>query len=277
MFGYVVADFNALSEEHKERYRSCYCGLCRKIGEEYGTIQRLTLNYDLTFLALLLSSLYEANELSCRSRCLIHPKSARPYWQTEATSYAAAMNIALSYHKAKDDWNDEKNVAGFLLMSALQKDAMLVANQYPRQWNTICTCLKELSYLETKNCQEPDLCANLFGQLMGELFVWKNDNWEPILREMGEALGRYIYLMDAVLDLPEDIKQGRYNVLKSRTSPVHVVDDYYPLLTMMIGECCCAFEKLPIMQDLDILRNILYAGVWVRFHNRKHKEQEHDG
>ena len=90
-------------------------------------------------------------------------------------------------------------------------------------------------------------------------------------------LQTYIYLMDAVLDLPEDIKQGRYNVLKSRTSPVHVVDDYYPLLTMMIGECCCAFEKLPVIQDLDILRNILYAGVWVRFHNRKHKEQEHDG
>lgn len=277
MFGYVVADLNALSDEQKERYRSCYCGLCRKIGTEYGNVQRLTLNYDLTFLALLLSSLYESDEMSSSGRCLVHPKSSRTYWQTDATDYAAAMNIALSYHKAKDDWNDDNSVSAFFLMSALKKSADRISKQYPRQWNTICTYLDELSNLEAVNCQEPDLCANLFGKLMGELFVWKHDNWEPILREMGEALGRFIYLMDAVLDLPEDIKQRKYNVLQSRVDPAHAADNYWAVLNMMIGECCCAFEKLPVLQDLDIIRNILYSGVWSRYHNRKNKEHKHDG
>lgn len=276
MFGYVVADLNALSDEQKERYRSCYCGLCRKIGTEYGNVQRLTLNYDLTFLALLLSSLYEADEISSSGRCLVHPKSPHTYWQTDATVYAAAMSIALSYQKAKDDWKDERHVSAFFLMSALKKDAESVSKQYPRQWNAICTCLEDLSSLEAVNCQDADLCTNLFGKLMGELFVWKNDNWEPVLRDMGEALGRYIYLTDAVLDLPGDIKYGRYNVLQSRTDSVHAAMDYLPVLNMMIGECCCAFEKLPVLQDLDILRNILYSGVWVRFHNRKNKEHEYD-
>jgi len=276
MFGYVVADLEKLSDENKERYRSCYCGLCRKIGSKYGTIHRMTLNYDLTFLTLLLSSLYEPDEITKTERCLVHPLSARAYWQTEITDYTAAMTIALSYYKAKDDWHDDKTLTSLLVMSVLQKEAAEIENQYPHKWNAICTNLKMLSDLEASNCQEPDRCANLFGSLMGELFVWKQDRWEPILRRMGAALGRYIYLMDALLDLPADLQKNRYNPFSSRPSPKQATDNYLPVLNMMMGECCAEFEKLPVLQDLDILRNILYSGVWSRYHNQKFKEQNHD-
>ena len=276
MFGYVVADLETLSDENKERYRSCYCGLCRKIGSKYGTIHRMTLNYDLTFLTLLLSSLYEPEEITKTKRCLVHPLSARSYWQTEITDYTAAMTIALSYYKAKDDWHDDQALNSLFVMSVLRKKAAEIETQYPRQWNSICTNLKALSALEASNCQEPDRCANLFGNLMGELFAWKQDRWEPILRRMGAALGRYIYLMDALLDLSADLKKNRYNPFGSRPAPEQAIDNYLPVLNMTMGECCTEFEKLPVLQDLDILRNILYSGVWSRYYNQKFKEQNHD-
>ena len=106
MFGYITADLSSLTDEQKSRYRGCYCGLCHVLGSEYGTVHRLTLNYDLTFLALILSSLYESQETEATARCLAHPLTTHHFWMTDATKYAAAMNIALSYHKMIDDWND---------------------------------------------------------------------------------------------------------------------------------------------------------------------------
>ena len=59
MFGYVIPNQAALDDGAKARYRTAYCGLCRRIGALHGLRGRLTLSYDLTFLDLLLSSLYE--------------------------------------------------------------------------------------------------------------------------------------------------------------------------------------------------------------------------
>ena len=59
MFGYVIPDRASLSPEAQSRYRSAYCGLCRRIDALHGLRGRFTLSYDLTFLNLLLCSLYE--------------------------------------------------------------------------------------------------------------------------------------------------------------------------------------------------------------------------
>ena len=48
MFGYVIPNQAALSPEAQARYRSAYCGLCRRIGALHGLRGRLTLSYDLT-------------------------------------------------------------------------------------------------------------------------------------------------------------------------------------------------------------------------------------
>ena len=273
MFGYITADLSSLTDEQKSRYRGCYCGLCHVLGSEYGTVHRLTLNYDLTFLALILSSLYESQETEATARCLAHPLTTHHFWMTDATKYAAAMNIALSYHKMIDDWNDDHNILSRTMAAILSSDLQQIRTTYRRQWDAIQNCIDALSVLELQNCQEPDMGANLFGTLMGELFVWKDDRWSSSLRTMGEALGRFIYLMDAVLDLPSDIKKGNYNALSSRYGLDYSKESYYPILEMLIGECCSAFEQLPIIQDLEILRNILYSGVWTRYHNHTIKEQ----
>ena len=119
---------------------------------------------------------------------------------------------------------------------------------------------EKLSAIEQADTGDPDAAANCFGRLMGELFV-TDDLWDARLRPFGEALGRFIYLLDAVIDLPEDLRHGRYNPL--RTLPQDA--DLHALLTMLLGECSTAFEALPVLQDVELLRNILYSGVWLRY------------
>jgi hypothetical protein len=47
--------------------------------------------------------------------------------------------------------------------------------------------------------------------------------------------------------------------------------DFSGMLNMLAGECAACFERLPLADDLGILRNILYSGVWARYEieNRK--------
>lgn len=275
MFGYVTADFRTLSSEQQQRYRSYYCGLCRCIGKEFGTLPRLSLNFDLTFLAVLLSSLYEPNETSGMGCCVVHPFKQNAYRISDAVAYAAAMNIALMYYKCRDDWKDEKKLSANLFSAILKKRIPTIFNQYPRQCGAMEQCIAALSNLEAQGCLEPDYGAAQFGRLMEELFVWKCDRWEAPLRKSGNALGRFIYLMDAILDLPKDKKAGRYNPFSSR-SETDVRGTYQSVLQILIGECTSSFEQLPLVEDLDLLRNILYSGIWLRWQQNKPKEPNYD-
>lgn len=274
MFGYVAADRAALTEAQMQRYRGCYCGLCRAIGRSYGLVQRAALNYDMTFLVLLLSSLYEPVEQAGEGRCAVHPFQRHGFWQTAATDYGAAMNIALAYYSCVDNWRDDRSVASFFESRLFRSSALAVLDAYPRQAAAVEACLNTLDEIEAAGLQEPDLGANAFGALMGELFLWKEDRWSPLLRQMGQALGRFIYLMDAVLDLPADQKKGRYNPLTQLAAEGRSREDFQPMLTLLIGECTEAFELLPLVQDVDLLRNILYSGVWTRYYMAAKSDKE---
>ena len=109
MFGYVTIAAGALTQEQRERYRAYYCGLCHALKHRYGALGRMTLSYDITFLYLLLSSLYEPDEIRGTARCLPHPFRPHAYVQSELCDYCCDMNLALAYHKCLDDWQDEKN------------------------------------------------------------------------------------------------------------------------------------------------------------------------
>lgn len=265
MFGYVVANRDRLTDAQRERYQGCYCGLCHSLGERYGSLQRAALNYDMTFLVLLLSSLYEPEETASSARCSVHPLRSHSFWQTEVTTYAADMNIALAYHNCMDDWHDDKAWKSLLLAGLFRSGAHRVRTGYPTQWNAITCCLDRLKEIEAVDLQDPDAGANAFGDLMGTLFSWRDDRWSPVLRQLGSALGRFIYLMDAVMDLEADLKNGSYNPFRSRAETGLTPEDLRPVLRLLIGECADAFERLPLVQDLDLLRNILYSGVWCRF------------
>lgn len=269
MFGYITVNEKVLSEEEKDRYRQLYCGLCFQLREQFGSLGRMTLNYDMVFLAMILSSLYQEEETHETERCPVHPVSGTPYIISDATKYAADISMVLTYYKCLDDWNDDHNVIALAQLKAFEKKVEEIAVKYPRQCSVTVDCLKEISTMEKRNELNPDGPTNAFGVLMGELFVRQEDQWSDSLRRLGAALGRFIYLIDAVCDLHDDIKKERYNPLVAQLGM-----DFEPILTMIIGECTEEFEKLPLERDVNLMRSILYSGVWLKYRTTKKEGTE---
>ena len=273
MFGYVTANGKDLDKAQKQRYGSVYCGICRQIRERSSQTARLSLSYDMAFLALLLMSLYEPEEVSGKKACGLHPIKPRPWVDNTYIRYAADMNVALAYYKALDDVQDDGSQKAKLAASVLGKSLPAIERQYPRQCKAMADCIAKLSQLEKENCQNPDLPAACFGQLMGQLMVYEEDMWSSTLRQMGISLGRFIYLLDAAVDFRKDKKQGKYNpfLAVSDTADLEKWEQY---LVMDMARCTQYFESLPLVQDKDLLNCILYSGVWMEFERLRPRNKD---
>ncbi len=277
MFGYVVADLSALTEDQKRRYRGCYCGLCRALGRRHGALSRLTLNYDMTFLVMLLTSMYEPEETNAKNRCLVHPLRPREWWRSRFTDYAADMTVALAYHNALDDWTDDRSLVSLAEARCLRRRYRAVQREHPEQCAAIERCLAELSALEKANSPDADAAAASFGALMGALFSPEPDAvWQPHFRRFGDALGRFVYMMDAVMDAERDEKRGSYNPLLRLDPPLDEASQL-AMLKMLIADAAAEFELLPVVQDAEILRSVLYSGVWTRYLAREAKKKQREG
>ena len=275
MFGYVTASFKELDKAQQTRYNGAYCGICRRIRAQSGNVARLGLSYDMAFLALLLMSLYEPEEALSRDACLPHPLKRREWTDNPFVRYAADMNVALAYYNFLDDWQDDGKHTARAMAKALGKQLPDIEERYPRQCGAIRACISRLSELEKEGCPNPDEPAGAFGALMAELLVYEEDLWAPTLRQMGDALGRFIYLLDAAMDYDKDLKKGKYNpFLAMGTGKNRGRWEEYLVLTM--ARCTDYFEKLPLVQDKALLDNILYSGVWVQYRGKVKEENPDD-
>ena len=259
MFGYIAANLHDLDEAEQQRYRAAYCGLCHALKERFGQAGRFSLTYDMAFLTLLLGSLYEPQEQAGRERCVAHPMKPPDYLTTRFTDYAADLSVALAYHKCLDDWNDDRSVRARAYAGMLERAYGDVKQRLPRQCAAIEDGLADIARIEQTPDAPPDAAANRFGALLGELFVCDEDIWSDTLRQFGGQLGRFIYFMDAACDLERDRRSGSYNPLSSFEMEKEDIDT---VLTTFAGRATAHFEKLPLEQDLHLLRSVLYSGIW---------------
>ena len=271
MFGYVSASVKELTELQRQRYNAVYCGLCRNIRDRAGQMARLSLSYDMTFLALLLMSLYEPEEESGPNACMMHPIQKRPWVDNAMIRYCADMNVALAYYNCMDDWQDDHSLPARVMAGKLRPHLAKIETLWPRQCQAICDCIAQLSQLEKAQCDNPDLPAGCFGALMAELLVYQEDLWAPTLREMGMHLGRFIYLADATRDYEKDRRKHKYNPYLA--AGMEDIQQFETHLVLAMGRCTANFEKLPLVQDKPILDNILYGGVWIKFPKKKQESE----
>ncbi|MCI5621900.1 MAG: DUF5685 family protein [Lachnospiraceae bacterium] len=277
MFGYVNINKKELTEENQKIYQSFYCGLCRQLKETAGRKGQMMLNYDMTFLVVLLSGLYELTDSTESFVCGLHPTRKLISRINEATAYAADMNIILSYQNFEDDWRDNRSYSKKAFAKMLGKDYTRIARQYPRQVQAVENYIDELGKAEERGETNIDLISGLTGTMLGEIFAWKEDIWAEELRCMGFYLGKFIYLLDAYEDYEQDRKKNQYNIfVKTQRESGQSLDTFSKLLlTSMISECAKSFERLPIIEYADILRNVLYSGVWTKYeYNRIRRENK---
>lgn len=273
MFGYIIVNKPEMKFKEFDLYQSYYCGLCKTLQEEYGRIGQITLSYDMTFVILLLTSLYEPETMvSCR-KCVAHPFEKHPASVNEFTRYGADMNLLLFYYKCLDDWEDERKITRKTIALSLQKKYQKIAAAYPRKAKLIKEMMDNIHRCEKEHNPNLDEVSGYFGEIMGEILAWRSDEWEADLRRMGFFLGKFIYLMDAYEDIEKDEKTGNFNLFLQDFGKEDFEQKTEAVLSMMMAECSRAFERLPIVENTEILRNILYSGVWCRYELVKNKRE----
>lgn len=267
MFGYININQKELSEENKKIYQAYYCGLCQKLKTNCGTKGQMLLSYDLTFLIVLLTGLYELENTETEFTCPLHLTKKRTAYINEATEYAADMNLILAYQNLLDDWKDEKSYTKKAFVKILDKDYTRIVSKYPRQVRALEEFMRKTAEVEKNKETNLDLVAGLTGEMLGEIMCWREDEWQEEMRTLGFYMGKFIYLMDAYEDYDADQKKNCYNPLVYMEKENDQEFDTFCklLLTSMMSECAKSFERLPILLHADILRNILYSGVWSRY------------
>lgn len=264
MFGYIIVNRQEMKLRDFETYQSYYCGFCRKLKERYKARGQLTLSYDMTFLILLLKGLYEETDQMGECKCIAHPLEKHTTRVNRFTDYAADMNIILTYYHCMDDWQDERKLLKKGYAGILKKSFRAAELKYPEKADMIARQLRQIGEYEKTGERDLDRVAGCFGNIMAEIFACSKDEWEEELRTMGFFLGKFIYLMDAYEDVEKDRKKHQYNPLAESFGKEGFEEACSSMLNMMMSECAREFEKLPILQNAEILRNILYSGVWVK-------------
>lgn len=273
MFGYIIINKGDMKFKEFDVYHSYYCGLCQTLSKQYGKMGQLSLTYDMTFLVMLLSSLYEPETKIGAIKCIAHPFEKHAIRTNEFSSYAADMNVLFAYYKSRDDWEDEGKLTRLAYSKLLRKACRSICARYSEKARKISNLMRELGAEEKKNNQDIDRMAGIFGEIMGEIVAVREDEWYDNLRSMGVYLGKFIYLLDAYEDIEDDIRKNRYNPLIKKFSNPDFEEEIRTILTMIMAGCCKEFEKLPIIENVEILRNILYSGIWYKYEVVRQKRE----
>jgi len=272
MFGYVTIDKMELKFKEYYSYKGYYCGLCMSLKNKYSNLSRMTLNYDMTFLILLLSSLYEPKNSIYNSKCIAHPTKKQLIIRNDITDYAASINVILSYYNLKDNWDDEKDIKSLVMARLLKKEFKEASSELITKSVKIGERIKNITNLEKSNTKDVDKVSNEFGHLMEEIILYKEDMWEKMLRKLGFFLGKYIYLLDAYEDMKKDKENNSYNPFNNLD--IENIDEYAKEILMLnLSFLSEEIEKLPLVQDKEIIDNIVYSGILMKIKSTSQDEK----
>ncbi len=268
MFGYIKIHKDELLVREYEAYKSVYCGLCKKLGKEYTFLSRFILSYDSTFYAIfLMSQNYKCTGFE-RKRCTCNPLKKCTFCKggDEALSKAAALSVILSYYKLEDDVNDSKFFKRALIklikpvFSCWRKKA---AKRFP----IIDMYAKEMLYSQFEAEKNKDCCLDMAAEptaklLSNILSIESEDKTlKAVYEQFGYHIGRWIYLMDAVDDLRDDIKKHNFNPLMLLREEERNTESYRIILSRCLAQAFNAYNLIDITDFKGILNNIILKGL----------------
>ena len=270
MFGYVYINKPELKVKDYEAYRSVYCSLCKALGKHYSVFARFILNYDCTFLSLLLMSRSDECPGFKKGRCTFNPLKKCNYTikAEDSLAKAAALTVITSYYKLLDSIAD----SGFF-----KKAGCLLIKPFFSSWHKKAECnfpeyeriVKEMYISQLEYEKSDDVCLDMAAEPTAKmlksimLLEAKNQSEEKIFAQFGYHLGRWIYLMDAAADIDEDSKSGNFNPFLIKFGEKAKVD--FEEVDGTISQACYlltkAYDLIDKKRFKDILDNIVYSGL----------------
>ncbi|MEW8994796.1 DUF5685 family protein [Clostridium sp.] len=274
MFGYVTPYKMELKIKDYEMFKAYYCGLCISIKNNFSNLCRMTLNYDMTFLGILLDSLEYSKHKYVVTRCMAHPMKKKPkVIDNEALDYAAFCNVALVYYKLLDDYNDDNSLNKKFISMYIKKFINKSKDDLSPILVNIEENIKKLSSLEkSQDVISIDELSDPFASLTAFIisYYYKNENFFNDLYNLGYNLGRWIYIIDAFDDLKEDMEKHKFNAINKAFNTENLSYEELIInqgnriefnLLMSANTTVESLDKLPINKNKDLLFNILQLGL----------------
>ncbi len=268
MFGYVKIYKPELKVKHYEAYKGVYCSLCKTLKKEYGVLASLTLNYDFTLLALTRLAFAEECCGFSDSRCAFNPlkKCKQCINGTEELSFSAAAAMIMCYYKVNDDIADSSFLKGLSkrfmkpYFALKRKKAM---KKYPALDEIISRAMQKQSETENRKETGIDAAADPSAKAMGEILCFGFDGEiKEKLNRFGYLVGRWVYLVDALDDMEDDIKTKSYNVFNIVNNNEKEAKDYaFGVINLTAGQLVREFKNLNPARFSEILENIVYDGL----------------
>lgn len=283
MFGYIVPIVDELTPFDYQNFKSYYCGLCISLKYKYGNLPRLGLNYDATFFAILMDSISNEPSETFTTFCLKHPlKKVELKKLNSALDYATDLNILLIYYKLLDNEFDE---TGFkkIAFSKLFKGCLKKVT-YQNINKILFENLNVLNTLElSDSLNSIDELAHPFSNIIGEIlkecpFTLHDESLESRNRlyDFGYSFGKWIYLIDAIDDLKDDMELDRFNPINKVYNKenleykefLRIIKDPMDFLMITLEDNCSELlNKLPIIRNKNILTNIINFGLMEKYMN----------
>lgn len=281
LFGYIKAHKAEMRMKDYEAYRAVYCTLCRELGHSFGPFARFTLNYDFTFLAVLMLAMSKECPGLERRRCVFNPlvRCAGCAGARKEITYSASVAMCMLYYKLRDDmedrgfWRRIPSALVYPLFALARKKAAVLAPQADR---IMAEMMERQRSVESGESYSVDAAAEptawALSQIFSQIPLAENAASDPqrrVLERLGYCLGRWVYLVDAMNDMEDDLRHGeynpylhRFNIVQENAEAIRKAQrEILPGLNVCISEACAAFELLEIHHFREIIHNILYYGL----------------
>lgn len=283
MFGYVIPFKPELRIKEYNVFRAYYCSICKSIKNNFGNLERAALNYDMTFLAIFIDGLTEDKCNASLENCIAHPFKKRPILkENNSIYYAASMNVALTYYKILDDACDDKDLKSKFLLKILSPYNKKFNDKTKYINNIIKENLLKLSNMEnTKNFNSIDEICDYFSIIVGKIFELYpynlyNDTIDKreLLYNFGYTLGKWIYLVDALDDLKEDMKRNKFNPinylynkdnLPYKEFKESIIERIEFNILSCASNCNDILNKLEFKKNKAIIQNIVSLGMMDKY------------
>lgn len=269
MFGYIKPHSPELKVKEQEAYRAVYCGLCKELGRTYGQLSRMTLSYDFAFLSVLAMAVRGETVEFQQERCMVHPLKKRNICRScSSLELSAAMAMILLYHKLMDNLSDgdaAEKAACMLALPAAKAAYKKAAEKLPELAGLTEEQMALQALLEKEHCPSVDRAAEPTAKILEAVLGSLSDDstQQLVLKRIGYLLGRSIYLMDALDDLEDDVRNDNYNPFRycGEQNGESPQEQAVASLYLTIAELIRAYDLLEVQYFEGILSNVFEQGL----------------
>ena len=268
MFGYINPDTPYLFKKDEELYKALYCGLCKSIGAGCGQTARTALTYDMAFTSALVHNIRGEDVKIKKARCVLHIVRRRPIAAVDDTTVAlGCVNTALAYFKLCDDKADGESRGA--LRHLYKKGYRRALKRHPQIIEIISGYAKRQAELEKDGCAVIDMAAEPTAEMMRDISASLLGEYStPHTENLFYAIGKWVYLIDALDDYDKDVKKGAYNVLYNvygescRADAVKKGEDELKFVfDMLFAQMRESLSNIKFYFNHDLTDNIILRGI----------------